>query len=141
MATVDPEAVTDAVLARLVDESPGFLIGDGRTPEGVSLTAQKLPATWYGILYPLPDADGDGALGDDVQWQLLQFQVTVFGGLRSQAQYGQNAVRERLVGWKPSVSGVRFEPMRLFDRSGITPDDDMTPTYFFTTDRFVVFAS
>jgi hypothetical protein len=141
MPAVDPEAVTNAVLSQLIDESPGFLIGDGKKPDGIPLTNQKLPAEWYGILYPVDPADADGALGDDTQWQFLQYQVTVVGGVRAQAENGQKKVRDRLVGWTPTVAGVGFEPMQLFDRSGVERDDDVNPPVFFTTDRFVVFAS
>lgn len=138
MVTVhDTRTVTDAVLARL---QSAMDCGDGVAPT-VTKNADGLPVSPYAVLYPLTDLDGGGALDDGLQWAMRHFQVTVVGGSREQAEWGQMKARETLMGWSPSVSGLSCGKVELDDPTGVDRDDDVAPPLFFTTDRYRLFVA
>lgn len=125
----DPKSVREAIVTRL-SSSTGKSIGEANAPSSVT--------TPYGVFYPLPDQDSDGSLTDpdsDVWWE---FQVTGIGADLDEAQWMQNKIREAMLGWTPTVSGLSLSPVELTQGSGVLRDDDVKEPLFYSTDRFRV---
>lgn len=123
----DPRLLYDALIARLIAQTLRP-IGDAAEP-----TSTALP---YAIVYPLTDEPHDGPLNDPTQVTDDAFQVTAVGGSRRQAQWMQQAVREALLGWTPTVTGFGTYPVQLLTGSGLERNTAVEPPVFFTTDRF-----
>jgi hypothetical protein len=122
--------LSDAIATRISTQT-GKPCGDAVRPAGATPP--------YSVLYPLPDRQTDGGLGDPNQISWSLFQVTCVGATMDAAQELQFDVRTALLGHQPVVAGWDTGPVELDLGSGVLRDDD--GPVFFTTDRFLVYVS
>lgn len=136
----DPRTFIDTIVARL-DSATGLLVGDGEKPDGITYADDGLPVSPYAVVYGGPDGASSGTLDDPDADIWLTWTVTSTGGSRQQCAWGQDTVRDALVGWRPVVAGVAFGLTEL--AQGVHPDrdDDVQPPLFFAPDEFRVFAT
>lgn len=130
----DPQTFFAAIVARIA-ASTGKQVGFAEAPANNTLP--------YAVVYPSLDEDSEGALNDPTQIVVWAWQVTCVSDGAAGAQWLQHKVRQALHGHSPTVAGVGTTPIELAQGSGITRDDGLSgnPTLFYSTDRFIAYAS
>ena len=115
--------LTDAVLARLV-AATSKAVGDGQAPADITRP--------YSVLYPLDDTDRDGDMIDTQRTSWFDFQVTVVGDTREQAEWLADDLRDSMLAADLTPSGFRMYPFERVVTNQTERDDDIQPPVFYT---------
>lgn len=135
MTAFDPSAFYAAVVTRLSDQTSKN-IGRAEAPSDLTFP--------YAVVYPLAeddDLENSGTLKDVHETTVFEWQVTSRGSTAEQAEWMQKQVRDALLAWQPSVSGVSFGFVQKSGGDGTRRDDGTQPATFQAVDRFTVFAN
>ncbi len=115
--------LTDAVLTRL-EAATSKAVGDGQAPADTTRP--------YSVLYPLDDSDRDGDMIDTQRTSWFDFQVTVVGDTREQAEWLADDLRTSMLAADLTPSGFRMYPFERVVTNATERDDDVQPPVFYT---------